>query len=442
MRTQSVILNLIPSGVNPVVHLSQYDQEDDGALLFNIYDGNVLADLTGCTATIEGTKPDGTFYMYPCTVYSTYLTSAVNFQMTSIAGSYPAEVRINRGAENVGTINLTMMVEPAGVGRVDVSDTEIPSLLDDIETSVDEAEYWAHVAEHAVTGVASWNGRTGAVVPAAGDYDASQVDYDNSNSGLTATTEQDAIDELAVTSDCMLNELGAKNLCPNTATSQTVNGVTFTVNSDGTIRAVGTATSAILFEISIKPTLEDGTYILSGCPQGGSPDTYYLHYTNAVDTAFSDYGEGVEFTPFDYAQSPNAKVRLCIKPAAGAVDLLFKPMIRPASIVDSTYVPYAMTNRELTNNPNTISSNVAGVGWIKIGRIVTVFFNQLVINGTTPTGIPVQVCNSVVSLRDESVGGVAHIVLTSTGSFMPSAGQTGYVAGHKYSGMFSYISQK
>lgn len=197
MRTQSVILNLIPSGVNPVVHLSQYDQENDGALLFNIYDGNVLADLTGCTATIEGTKPDGTFYMYPCTVYSTYLTSAVNFQMTSIAGSYPAEVRINRGGENVGTINLTMMVEPAGVGRVDVSDTEIPSLLDDIETSVDEAEYWAHVAEHAVTGVASWNGRTGAVNPAAGDYNASQVDYDNSNSGLNAITEQDAIDELA-----------------------------------------------------------------------------------------------------------------------------------------------------------------------------------------------------------------------------------------------------
>lgn len=196
MRTQSVILNLIPSGVNPVVHLSQYDQEDDGALLFNIYDGNVLADLTDCTATIEGTKPDGTFYMYPCTVYSTYLTSAVNFQMTSIAGSYPAEVRINRGAENVGTINLTMMVEPAGVGRVDVSDTEIPSLLDDIETSVDEAEYWAHVAEQAVTGVASWNGRTGAVVPVAGDYDASQVDYDNSNSGLTSNRSQGAIDEL------------------------------------------------------------------------------------------------------------------------------------------------------------------------------------------------------------------------------------------------------
>lgn len=197
MRTQSVILNLIPSGVNPVVHLSQYDQENDGALLFNIYDGNVLADLTGCTATIEGTKPDGTYFMYPCTVYSTYLTSAVNFQMTSIAGSYPAEVRINRGAENVGTINLTMMVEPAGVGRVDVSDTDIPSLLDDIETSVDEAEYWAHVAEQAVTGVASWNGRTGAVNPAAGDYTAAQVDYDNSNSGSTATDAQGAIDERA-----------------------------------------------------------------------------------------------------------------------------------------------------------------------------------------------------------------------------------------------------
>ena len=193
MRTQSVILNLIPSGVNPVVHLSQYDQEDDGALLFNIYDGNVSADLTGCTATIEGTKPDGTFYMYPCTVYNTYLTSAVEFQMTSIAGSYPAEVRIDRGAENIGTINITMMVEPAGVGRVNVSDTEIPNLLDDIETSVDEAEYWAHVAEQAVTGVASWNGRTGAVVPEAGDYDAHQIVY---TSGQTASNVGEQLDTL------------------------------------------------------------------------------------------------------------------------------------------------------------------------------------------------------------------------------------------------------
>ena len=47
------------------------------------------------------------------------------------------------------------------------------------------------------SGVASFNGRTGAVNPAAGDYDGSDIDYDNTISGLTATDVQAAIDELA-----------------------------------------------------------------------------------------------------------------------------------------------------------------------------------------------------------------------------------------------------
>lgn len=47
------------------------------------------------------------------------------------------------------------------------------------------------------SGVASFNGRVGVVLPQAHDYDGSMVDYDNSDSGLTATNVQDAIDELA-----------------------------------------------------------------------------------------------------------------------------------------------------------------------------------------------------------------------------------------------------
>ena len=46
------------------------------------------------------------------------------------------------------------------------------------------------------SGVYSFNGRTGAVLPASSDYDADQIDYDNTTSGLTATDVQDAIDEV------------------------------------------------------------------------------------------------------------------------------------------------------------------------------------------------------------------------------------------------------
>ena len=45
--------------------------------------------------------------------------------------------------------------------------------------------------------VSSFNSRSGAVSPAASDYDASMIDYDNTLSGLNATDAQGAIDEMA-----------------------------------------------------------------------------------------------------------------------------------------------------------------------------------------------------------------------------------------------------
>lgn len=197
MRVQSINLNLIPTGVMPIIHLSQYDQESDGALLFMIYNGSLPYDLTGCTAVIEGTKSDSTFFSYPCTVYNNYITSAVYFQMTALAEDYTGELRITNGGDSIGTLNFTFSVERAGVSTVDVSETEIPGLLEDIQNSVDEAEYWAQQASQSAAGVRQWNGRSGSVLPMAGDYNASQITYDNTTSGLTATQAQAAIDELA-----------------------------------------------------------------------------------------------------------------------------------------------------------------------------------------------------------------------------------------------------
>lgn len=46
-------------------------------------------------------------------------------------------------------------------------------------------------------GVTSFNTRIGAVTPAASDYDASMIDYDNTLSGLTSTDVQSAVDEVS-----------------------------------------------------------------------------------------------------------------------------------------------------------------------------------------------------------------------------------------------------
>ena len=81
-----------------------------------------------------------------------------------------------------------------------------------------------------------------------------------------------------------LVDTGAKNLLKITAQSQTVSGVTFTVNNDGTITVNGTnSTDANIFyylvqrgDAVLREKILNKTVALSGCPQGGSTSTYRL----------------------------------------------------------------------------------------------------------------------------------------------------------------------
>ena len=66
--------------------------------------------------------------------------------------------------------------------------TNVQAAIDEVEGRVDGIEGASYVN--------SFNTRTGAVVPAASDYDANQIDYDNATSGLAATDAQAAIDEV------------------------------------------------------------------------------------------------------------------------------------------------------------------------------------------------------------------------------------------------------
>lgn len=126
-----------------------------------------------------------------------------------------------------------------------------------------------------------------------------------------------------------------KNLLQNTATSQTVNGITFTVNEDGTIKANGTATG--LAELVINNLFEatvGNQYILNGCPSGGSENTYRIDVPGS--TTILDNGSGVTFT---YSNT-TIKFRIRIVEGTTINNLVFKPMIRLASVTEPTYEPY------------------------------------------------------------------------------------------------------
>ena len=90
---------------------------------------------------------------------------------------------------NTRTGAVTPQASDYDADQIDYDNTVSGLTATDVQAAIDEL---ASVPG----GVTSWNTRTGAVTPQASDYDADQVDYDNTTSGMLATDVQDAIDEL------------------------------------------------------------------------------------------------------------------------------------------------------------------------------------------------------------------------------------------------------
>lgn len=146
-----------------------------------------------------------------------------------------------------------------------------------------------------------------------------------------------------------LIDSGAKNrLNVFAVSSQTISGVTWTVNSDGTVTANGTATANSFFYIipgNTNVSFGEATFI-SGCPAGGSASTYEIQVSMAGGTTYHDYGDG-ESIPFDYVYRYFV---CCVRNGYNAVDLVFKPMICDTwkYMLTPAFVPYSPTNAELS----------------------------------------------------------------------------------------------
>lgn len=179
--------------------------------------------------------------------------------------------------------------------------------------------------------------------------------------------------------------LGAKNILPfdladikalNTNGTwadnvYTYRGVAFTVNSDGTISATGTATggnaSIKIFAASSNYEMLGKEVILNGCPSGGGASTYRIQAyrmataDGSTGTYFDD-GEGTDaFTALNDASGTVGSFAVAVYENETVTNLLFKPMVRLASDPDDTYQPYAKTNQELTAENQNLAQNINDV---------------------------------------------------------------------------------
>ena len=144
-----------------------------------------------------------------------------------------------------------------------------------------------------------------------------------------------------------------KNLIPYpyASTTQTVNGITFTDNGDGTITTNGTSTEKIDFVLfssgsSNAINIEQGKkYYLSGCPIGGASSTYFLRL-GGYNGSSSDIGNGVLITP-DSTQKVG--IVITIMSGVSCDNLTFAPMLEEGE-TKTYFEPYGY-KIELLNKP-------------------------------------------------------------------------------------------
>jgi hypothetical protein len=159
---------------------------------------------------------------------------------------------------------------------------------------------------------------------------------------------------------------GAKNklnVFAAPAQTQPINGITWTVNSDGTVTANGTASGNSWFYLTANPAnIKYGVAtVLSGCPEGGSATTWEIQCSMVGDSARSDYGEGM-IQPHDYSYR---YIACCVRNGQTVTNLTFKPMVCAKTLYDITdaFVPYSPTNAELyqmlTSGTRSLSMSAA-----------------------------------------------------------------------------------
>lgn len=166
--------------------------------------------------------------------------------------------------------------------------------------------------------------------------------------------------------NAMLNVLGAKNILPNKAVTQVSGGITFTVNSDGSITINGTrnASSALILlnnvAIETLDIKQNETYILSGATEHCYVVVEFYDSSSTLLIDARIIGEDIKsFT----VPSRTAYVRAFVAPSPAGVTVsneILYPMIRPASIADDTYVPYAPTNRNCAEKTDLTSISETG----------------------------------------------------------------------------------
>lgn len=133
-------LNIIPQGVPPICHASQYDNKRVYRAL--LFDNFIPFKLDGTeTLTLEVRKPDDTIITADIPNTSdNYIDFNNSEQMTAVAGVNQCKIRIEKNDEDIGTLLFYMEVQKDVLSNGIPSESEIHDLQERIDKGLEDNE--------------------------------------------------------------------------------------------------------------------------------------------------------------------------------------------------------------------------------------------------------------------------------------------------------------
>lgn len=132
-----------------------------------------------------------------------------------------------------------------------------------------------------------------------------------------------------------------RNALPNTAKTQTINGVTFTPKADGSVIVNGTAAADIFYQLSDDALIVPGAYTLKGSPTGGGTGAFAIRAMVNNANFYDDFGDG---RPFSIGPNSVVKGYIVVRTGYSASNLRFYPGLYSQNDTQTEYEPYQGIN--------------------------------------------------------------------------------------------------
>ena len=329
-----------------------------------------------------------------------YIYELITDAETAVANANQATTNANTAAEgaNIATANANVAINSANLAT-----TKANTATENANLATQKANEAVTKANNAVKNMMVVGGAEGEIIALNDAIDQTFVGlrvFGKTTQDGTPTPDAPVELDSAGDGGSISVNVAGKNLLPNEASSQIINGLTVTVNSDKSITFNGTAEKQTTLILKAgRGWINGGNYVGTGCPVGGGATKYYIRFGDSIKS-YDDYGAGVAVS---FAEDSHCYAQITIMSGVKVSNLTFHPMLSYAYTTDSTYVPYKEVMALSIATPNGLP-----------GIPVTSGGNYTDANGQQ------WICDEIDFARGVYVHRVKQVVLKGTESFSAS----------------------